>query len=121
MLNDTGSNVFSLTYTEAQALGYNPNTSPTSQTQLSTAGGLIRRETIVVLLQVIAYDGAPLTGWFREVAILNNPVFAGQQHLTRYSGRNVRSELFFATAPGDPFLHVSRTKTGLISLLSNIR
>jgi hypothetical protein len=119
MLNDTGSTALSLFYTEAAALGYDPNVHITRQVNVLTAAGYVQPEFLEVEIQVINYNGAPLTRWFRENAVLVQ--HTGSE--ARLSGSNVRSYLYFATTPRDSnqFLHVSRTKTGLTSHDSSTR
>lgn len=103
MIDDTGSNTFNLYYSEATNLGYHVSCDPTY--------------TIIVEIQVIGRNEAPLTHWMAEIAALINP--PGE----RLSGQAIRSQLYFATAPRTHHqsLYVSRTMTGLLQILPGIR
>ena len=117
MIDDTGSNTFNLYYSEATNLGYHVSCDPTFQTLIGTAGAPIQRDTIIVEIQAIGRNEAPLTHWMAEIAALINP--PGE----RLSGQAIRSQLYFATAPRTHHqsLYVSRTKTGLLQILPGIR
>lgn len=93
MIDDTGSNTFNLYYSEAITLGYHVSCDPTFQTLIGTAGAPIQRDTIIVEIQVIGRNEAPLTHWMAEIAALINP--PGE----RLSGQAIRSQLYFVTAP----------------------
>jgi hypothetical protein len=108
MLNDTGSTVLTLFYHEAYALVYNPNTHPTNQVDVYTAGGVVRRDMFRSEIQVVNYNMAPLTSWFYEDTILVN--LTGQE--PRLSGCQVQNYLSIATAPRDTNLRCIKDQGG---------
>ena len=92
MVNDTGSNASNLFYHVARILALGIPV-PLRQVFLEAAGGCVRRNTTVVEIHIVGRNGAPLTEWMLEVAVLIYPP------ATHLFGESMRSRLYFATAP----------------------
>ncbi|PLN83983.1 hypothetical protein BDW42DRAFT_191967 [Aspergillus taichungensis] len=113
--NDTGSNVQSIFDTDLTRLQYDPHTylGTHGQVPLTTASGIIFREQIVIELQIVDSQGEEISPWFAEVAV----IIPEELGVVRLSGGAMRNQLYFATAPGNDTLYISRKKNGVVSQL----
>ncbi|KAK9489934.1 hypothetical protein V1508DRAFT_426405 [Lipomyces doorenjongii] len=66
-------------------------------------------------MQITKADGTAVSPWFEEVAVIT----ASQPGVPqpRLSGNEMRTYLYFATAPGNLTLYVAQKKNGVISQL----
>jgi hypothetical protein len=89
----------------------------TGYTNLSTANGVISRETCTVEMQLLDIaTGAPLTNWFIEDAVITPRPPTGTPDI-RLSGAKMRQHMYFATPPRNLNLYVSNNKTGLMQTM----
>jgi hypothetical protein len=96
-------------------LGYDPQTyqGHFGQVYIETANGIVARQGIVVEMQLRKPNWEPVSDWFAEYGVI---IPHGLNH-TRLSGSELRSSLYFATAPGNQYLYVARKKNGIVSQL----
>jgi hypothetical protein len=88
----------------------------TGFTMLSTANGLVSRETCTVEMQLLDIaTGSPLTNWFIEDAVITPRPTTGPN--IRLSGSKMRQHMYFATPPMNLHLYVSNNKTGLMQTM----
>ena len=115
-MNDTGSNIQTIFSTDLTALRYDQATylGNLGALSITTAGGVIFRDRIMIEMQITKADGTAITPWFRETAVVT-PLQAGIQH--RLSGNAMRDHLYFATAPGNVTLFVAEKKNGITTQL----
>jgi hypothetical protein len=66
-------------------------------------------------MQIIKRDGSEISGWFTETG-LTTPIQPGSVQY-RLSGKVMRDELYFATAPGNQLLYVALKKNGIVTQL----
>jgi hypothetical protein len=114
-MNDTGSDMLSLFYSDLQHLGnIQGYDNWQGATGILCANGTINQyPTIVVEVQLVRDDNTPWSDWFPELAIVQ-PDSPG---LPRLSGYGIRNALYLGTGPGNHSLAVASTKGGLASLL----
>jgi hypothetical protein len=115
VMNNTGSDVLSLFYSDMQHLG---NIQGYAGWQgaitIFCANDTINQyPKIEVEVQLVKDDNTPWSDWFPEVAIVQ-PDGPG---LLRLSGYGIRNALYLGTSPGNHSLAVATTKGGLASLL----
>lgn len=79
---------------------------------ITTANGVVSRNTILVGLQLIRHDGTAVTNWFVKKAVITQP-----PQPIRLSGLAMRSKFIFATCPGNQLLYVAEKKAGITSQL----
>jgi hypothetical protein len=120
VMNDTGSSIQGLFAADVASLNidcldYATNGGLLDSRFISTAGGEVERIVIQLEMQVVDLQGRSLTDWFITEILIQNPYPDGPQY--RLSGSEVRAHLFFATPRGNQCLAVSKTKTGLVSVL----
>ncbi|KAL9116405.1 MAG: hypothetical protein Q9187_007070 [Circinaria calcarea] len=115
ILNDTGSTVQTLFDPDLNAMGYDPltYTGNSGPLQIQTANGTVTRQSLWVEMQLMKPDGTPTSRWFLEQGIATP--LAGNP--SRLSGRFLRRELYFATAPGNYTLYVAQNKNGIVRQL----
>lgn len=114
MSNDTGSNFLTVSQLKVYWLGYNPWVHWTSPIIISTANGIVCRQAIRLIIQILDCSGNGITEWFYEYAIIVPSLGASP----RLSGNEMRKQLYFATAPRDiTHFHVLRAKTHLFRRL----
>jgi hypothetical protein len=113
IMNDTGSNIMSLSQTDVNAMGITRNYPGWAGTaHITTVNGVIIRQRIYILIQLRKLSGGIASDWFRERATVST-----QQLDYRLSGNNLRRRFYFTTAPGNRRLFISERKHGLIALL----
>jgi hypothetical protein len=115
-MNDTGSAIMTLFYSEAFDMGWQPELYPPDLVEIKSPDGTTLREYIYIVAQVCDDNGSPVTGWFMEEAVLRD--FTGFE--TRLSGAGVRDLLYFGTAPGSSCLYMARTKFQLARILPKL-
>ncbi|KAM5436677.1 hypothetical protein McanMca71_001793 [Microsporum canis] len=114
MLNDTGSNMLTVFDTDLIALAIPPTYGGFgSYVSMSTAGGQVQRQHIVVEVQLLDSQGNPVSDWVLEHGIVT-PASLGT---ARLSGDGMRQYLYFATAPGNAHLYVAEKKNGIVQQL----
>ncbi|KAM5441464.1 hypothetical protein MferCBS31731_003535 [Microsporum ferrugineum] len=114
MLNDTGSNMLTVFDTDLIALAIPPTYAGFgSYVSMSTAGGQVQRQHIVVEVQLLDSQGNPVSDWILEHGIVT-PATLGT---SRLSGDGMRQHLYFATAPGNTHLYVAEKKNGIVQQL----
>ena len=115
ILNDTGSNTLTVFDTDLVALGahltlyfgYGP------LIPISTANGTVMRQKIWVETKLVHQDGREFSNWILEDGI----IMPQTDDALRLSGRGIRKELYFATAPGNGYLYVAEAKNGIVTQL----
>ena len=126
-LNDTGSSAQTLFRNDLRQMGFieTPATFyPGSYSQgilgsipITTANGTVRRMALITENRVVKPDGTAMTGWYWEIAIVDDyPAPA----TTRLSGENLRTQLYLATAPGNHGLFASQKRGGITRLLPTV-
>ena len=101
--------------TDLVALGYNPQTylGNIGQSYIETANGVVTRQRIMIEMQLKKPDWTPASDWFVERGVITP--FGPTQ--IRLSGLELRSHLYFATAPGNQSLYVAQKKNGIVTQL----
>ncbi len=114
-MNDTGSDILSLFYSDLQYLGNTQGyTGWRGVIPISYGNGAIQYYVrIKVEVQLVRDNNTPWSDWFEEVAIVK----PDSQGLSRLSGYRMREVLYLGTGPGSHSLAVATTKGGLASLL----
>lgn len=114
-MNDTGSDVLSLFYSDLQYLGNRQGyTGWRGVIPISYGNGTIQYYArIKVEVQLVRDDNIPWSDWIEELAIVK-PDSPG---LLRLSGYGIRNAVYLGTSPGNHSLAVATTKSGLASLL----
>ena len=79
---------------------------------LTTAGGILFREQIVLEFQMVDFHGEELTPWFAKLAVITP-----ESGVSRLPGRAIKYQLYVAAAPGNDTLYVSRKKNGIVCQL----
>jgi len=115
--NDTGSNVQTVFTSDLASLNYDPNTyrGLVEPAMVTTAGGVVVREQILIEMQLARADGTAASPWFPELAVIT-PITPEVQQ-ARLSGEGIRKLFYFATAPGNETLYVAMKKGGIVSQL----
>ena len=113
-MNDTGSDILTLYDADFTYLG-NSNLYRGWQpgVRVTDANGMARyfRSILVEVLLVGNGDIPWRSNWIVEKAIVKRDI------VPRLSGVGIRKHLYFGTAPGNHYLAVATTKSGLLSLL----
>ncbi|KAK2795550.1 hypothetical protein FQN50_009734 [Emmonsiellopsis sp. PD_5] len=114
MLNDTGSNTMTVFDTDLTALAI-PSTylGLGPEIPITTAGGTVMRRQITVEVQLVDFQGNPVSEWIQEVGV----VAPADPGALRLSGDGIRKSLYFATAPGNQHLYVAAKKQGIVDQL----
>ena len=119
-LDDTGADIPSVSEPDDLPLlgtgGPGPWWGPTIL--INTAGGVVYRRTIWIMMQWMSAPGNMLTNpGLPELAIVN-PGFSFAPSAVRLSGMSLRAVSFTATAPdGSNNLHIGDKKNGVVSRL----
>lgn len=83
------------------------------QVTVMTANKSIERDWLQVDIQLRNQNGAPVSEWIMEdVAVVDDG-----DDVDRLSGEQIRNHLYFATSPGNQYLYISDTKTGIMQQL----
>ncbi|OJD26154.1 hypothetical protein ACJ73_02464 [Blastomyces percursus] len=107
MLNDTGSNTMTVFDTDLTALAIPPTYRGLGpEVPITTAGGTVTRKQIIIEVQLVDFQGNPVSEWIREGGI----VAPADPGASRLSGDGIRQSLYFATAPGNQYLYVAAKK-----------
>ncbi|OAA57973.1 hypothetical protein SPI_06858 [Niveomyces insectorum RCEF 264] len=110
--NDSGSTVQTLLPVDIHLFGPTWDTYLTvSQVSVRLATGVVTMDSAIVHMQILDYDGTPLTPFFDQRVVVNRTTD------TRLSGNQMRNHLYFATAPGIDRLYVAAKKNGIVSQL----
>jgi hypothetical protein len=116
VMNDTGSDIMTLFTTDLPYFG--PNIQGyhgwLQPTYTMDANGVVSVWPTILVQVCMARDDYTAWGnWIDEIAIVK-PV---APNLPRLSGNGIRNELYFGTAPNNLRVAISKTKSGLTSLL----
>ncbi|KAK2785657.1 hypothetical protein FQN52_008345 [Onygenales sp. PD_12] len=114
MVNDTGSNAFTVFDTDVVALGIPQNYMGFGiNVPVTTPTGIVWRQQINVEIQLLDAQGNPVSDWIFDRGIVT-PAAPG---VSRLSGDGIRQSLYFATAPGNQHLYVAEKKNGIVEQL----
>ena len=115
VLNDTGSSLQTVFIRDIKEMtnGISQYWGKGEDMTVRTANGLVSRPTVLIEVRLLKCNGEVFSNWIREWGSITPD---GDPY-SRLSGRGIREQLFFATAPGNHWLYVSETKSGLMSQL----
>lgn len=116
-LNDTGSDIMTLFYTDLMQMGpFQQYAGWTGDQYIGAAGGQVERlTTLMVDIRLVRPETSePWGGWMKEQAVLRTLA----PGLVRLTGGLIRDHLWFGTAPGNAEVAVSSTKGGMNAVLN---
>ncbi len=115
VLNDTGSNIFTVFTSDFQHLGntqeYDGWIGDGSVTDANGTATVLPQ--LIVQVRLVDNHSEPWSDWIFERAIVRTP----HPSVDRLSGRGFRDVFYIGTGPGNHVLAVSASKGGLTTLL----